>query len=89
MDWFRTKEKMMFQCHVCGFDEAREELVNEIFMIDGKPILVEQIPALVCARCGEAVFSRETTENVRRMVHGNARPNKSVRVDVFAYTPTA
>jgi HTH-type transcriptional regulator/antitoxin MqsA len=78
---------MMFRCHVCGFEEAREEKVSEVFMIGGKPVLVEQIPAFVCARCREAIFSRETTENIRRMVNGNARPNKSVRMDVFAYTP--
>lgn len=37
-------------------------MVNEIFMIEGKFILVENIPAKVCARCGEPTFSRETTE---------------------------
>ena len=40
----------------------------------------------VCANCGEAVFSRETTERVRRMVHGEAKPVKSIQMDVFAYT---
>jgi len=75
----------MFQCHVCGSNEARDELVSEVFQIDGKPVLVERIPARVCARCGEATFSRETTEKIRRMVHGEAKPLKSVRMNVFAY----
>lgn len=75
----------MFQCHVCGSNEARDELVSEVFQIDVKPVLVERIPARVCARCGEATFSRETTEKIRRMVHGEAKPLKSVRMDVFAY----
>jgi YgiT-type zinc finger domain-containing protein len=75
----------MFKCHVCGSAEYREELVNEVFQIDGKPVLVEKIPAQVCARCGEEIFSRETTEKVRLLVHGKAKPIKSVQVDVFAY----
>lgn len=75
----------MFKCHVCGSTEYREELVNEVFQIDGMPVLVEKIPAQVCARCGEEIFSRETTEKVRLLVHGKAKPIKSVQVDVFAY----
>ena len=75
----------MFKCHVCGSTEAREELVSEIFQVDGKPVLVENIPAQVCAHCGEQVFSRETTEKVRLLVHGKAKPIKSVQMDVFAY----
>ncbi len=75
----------MFKCHVCGSTEYREELVNEVFQIDGKPVLVEKIPAQVCARCGEEIFSRETTEKVRLLVHGKAKPIKSVQMDVFAY----
>jgi hypothetical protein len=35
-------------------------------------VLVENIPASVCARCGEATFSRETTERIRRMLYGEA-----------------
>lgn len=79
----------MFRCHVCGKTEARQELVSEMFDIEGKPVCVEAIPATVCTNCGEAVFSRETTERVRRMVHGEARPVKSVQMDVFAYSQSA
>jgi len=75
----------MFECHVCGSTEARMELVSEVFRVDGKPVLVENIPAQVCARCGEEIFSRETTENVRLIVYGKKKPIKSVQMDVFAY----
>jgi YgiT-type zinc finger domain-containing protein len=46
---------------------------------------VEQIPATVCAHCGEPVFSRDTTERVRRMVHSEAQSIKSIQMDAFAY----
>jgi YgiT-type zinc finger domain-containing protein len=71
---------------VCGKTEARQEFVSEVFDIDGKPVRVENIPATVCTNCGEAVFSREATERVRRMVHGEAKPVKSVQMDVFAFS---
>jgi YgiT-type zinc finger domain-containing protein len=75
----------MFRCCVCGSSEAHDELVDEVFQIDGQLVLVEQIPARVCSRCGEATFSRETTEKIRRMVHGEAEPVKAVQMDVFAF----
>ncbi len=75
----------MFRCHVCGSTEAKETLVDEVFHIDHKHLLVEHIPATVCERCGEKIFSRETTERIRRMIHGEAKPVKSVSMDVFAY----
>lgn len=75
----------MFRCQVCGSTEARSEAVSEVFLIDGQPVLVENIPAVVCVRCGDATFSRMTTERIRRMVHGDTLPVRSVRADVFAY----
>ena len=75
----------MFKCHVCGSTESHTELVSEIFQLDGKPVLMENIPAQVCVRCGEEIFSRETTEKVRLIVHGRKKPIKSVQMDVFAY----
>lgn len=74
----------MFRCHVCGSTEAKKEYVNEVFQITDKPVLVEHIPAIVCLRCGEEAFSNETTELIRRMVYGEAKPVKSISMDVFA-----
>lgn len=74
----------MFQCHVCGGSAARHEFVSEVFEVDGRRVLVEHIPADVCTRCGEATFSRETTEKVRQLLHGDKPPEKTVPLDVFS-----
>lgn len=75
----------MFMCSVCHAQESREELVEEIFQIDEKYVLVDRIPATVCVRCGEETFSRETTEKVRLLVHGQAKPVKSIALEVFEF----
>ena len=75
----------MFRCHACGATEARYALVDKVFVIDGKYVLVEGIPASICRRCGEAACTRETTERIRRMVHGEAQPVRAVAMEVFAY----
>jgi HTH-type transcriptional regulator / antitoxin MqsA len=85
MGSFFKAEVAMEQCHVCGSNEFNDETVDEVFHIAGQPVLVENIPARVCQRCGESIFSRETTEQIRRMLHGEARPVRSVRMDVYAY----
>jgi YgiT-type zinc finger domain-containing protein len=74
----------MFNCHVCGHNAARPEFVSEVFTVDDRRVLVEHIPASLCEHCREATFSRETTEQIRRMVHGAGRPVKTVPLDVFA-----
>ena len=75
----------MFRCHVCGNTSAKSDFVNEIFTVEGRRMLVEQIPAQVCDRCGEATFSRETTEKIRRLVHGAGQPVPTVPLEVFAF----
>ncbi len=75
----------MFQCDVCGSHECRHETVAEVFRVNGRRVLVENIPVQVCVQCGEMTFSRATTERVRRMVHGEAQPVGTVELDVFAY----
>jgi YgiT-type zinc finger domain-containing protein len=75
----------MFRCHVCGNTSAKSDFVNEVFTVEGRRVLVEQIPAQVCERCGEATFSRETTERIRQLVHGAGQPVRTVPLEVFAF----
>jgi HTH-type transcriptional regulator / antitoxin MqsA len=75
----------VFRCHVCGATQAKQEFITEVFIIDEKAVLVEGVPATVCARCGEATFSRETTERIRRMLHGEAKPVRAEVLEVYTY----
>ncbi|MGH7961375.1 MAG: YgiT-type zinc finger protein [Candidatus Binatia bacterium] len=75
----------MFQRHICGHAVAKSNFASEMFTVDGRRVLVEGIPGEVCERCGEATFSRETTEKIRRLVHGAGQPVRTVSLDVFAF----
>lgn len=75
----------MLRCHVCGSEDFYSELISEIFNIRGKFYLVENIPATVCSRCGEEVLSRDTTEQVRVMLHEPKQPMRSISLDVLSY----
>jgi YgiT-type zinc finger domain-containing protein len=59
--------------------------VSEVFEIEGRRVLVDNIPVQVCVQCGEMSFSRETAEKVRRMIHGEAMPVGVVELEVFEF----
>ena len=73
----------MFKCHVCGGEAAKQEFVSDVFNVDERRALVEHIPALICERCGEATFSRETAERIRLLIHGHPHPVKTAPLEVF------
>ena len=75
----------MFKCGVCQGGEGIEELVEEVFKIDGRYVLVGGVPSKVCRRCGERSFDRETTEKVRLVVHEQAGTAKSVAMQVYEF----
>lgn len=75
-----------YECNVCGSHSAHDELVSEVFTIEGRRVLVEHIPARICDRCGDATFANDTVERVRLMVHGEANPVRTERLEVFDYS---
>jgi len=75
----------MFVCGVCGGEKSRTDAVAEIFEIDGRRVLVENIPVQVCIQCGEMSFSRETAEKVRRMIHGEAQAVGVVELELYEF----
>ena len=75
----------MFTCHICGSHEAKDELVSEVFLIEGKPALVEHVPAKIYSQCGEVIFDIDTAEHIRTILHNSSEPTKRVSVPVFEY----
>ena len=75
----------MFKCHICNSIKSHTENISEVFQIDGRFQLVENIPTTVCSNCGEAIFSRATTEHIRSMLHGNSQPTATISMNVYAY----
>ena len=54
-------------------------------MSTGRHIMVESVPCTICTHCGDQSFSRETAEKVRLMLHGEARPTRSVSMQVYEF----
>lgn len=74
----------MNPCPICGSEEARHATVSQLFAVDGARILVEDIPAEVCVRCGEPAFSRETAERLRLVVRGDRSLARKIELEAIS-----
>ena len=75
----------MFKCHVCGHDVAKAELVSEVFNLEGRRVLVENIPALVCEHCGGSnFFTRDDGAHPPVGSWRGRAPVKTVPMEVYA-----
>ena len=73
----------MFNCVACASEESKTETVEQVFKVDGRYVLVGDVPSTVCIRCGEPSVTREVTERVRQLVHDQPDTGKSVPLQVY------
>ena len=52
---------------------------------DGKYLLVRNVPAEVCTKCGEKTYSPEVTGELLRFAKKDLQPTKIVEVPVFDF----
>jgi len=57
----------------------------EVFHVGDRYMLVEDIPATVCAKCGEKTSDAAMAEGIRHRLHGHGKLKRSMKLDVFAY----
>jgi YgiT-type zinc finger domain-containing protein len=62
-----------------------EQKVNYMLEMDGKFILIENVPARVCLETGERLFSPETVERLQQMVWKQKEPSRRIEVPVFEF----
>jgi YgiT-type zinc finger domain-containing protein len=65
---------MQNQCNVCGGTTFEERTITNIFETPmGEKVIIDHIPATVCATCGETSFSFDTTQHISELVHAVAQ----------------
>lgn len=53
--------------------------------VDGKLIVIENVPARVCIETGEQLFTPETVERLQSLVTGKTLPKRVMEVPVFEF----
>jgi len=62
-----------------------ETKVNYMLEVDGKFVIVENVPARVCLETGERFFSPETVERIQGIIWEQRKPNRVVEAPVFEF----
>lgn len=72
------------KCVFCG--GILEDMVVRFTYEEGdKYLFVEHVPALVCNKCGEKIYSPEVTDKLLKFAKDEFRPVKTVEVPVFDF----
>ena len=62
-----------------------EQNVTYHIEIDGRLVLIENVPARVNVETGEKYFAPETVERLQQAVWGQCRPVRTVETPVYEY----
>lgn len=62
-----------------------EQKVTYTLEVDGKFVIVENVPARVCLETGERFFAPETVERLQQMLWGQAEPTRTIETPVFEF----
>jgi HTH-type transcriptional regulator / antitoxin MqsA len=74
------------KCHVCG-EQMIEKQINQDFWIKGKLLVIEDVPAGVCPRCGEKVVKAGVGQQVAALIQNSKRSRKTrtMKVPVISF----
>ena len=76
------------KCAFCA-GMLEEKVVTFAYEEEGKYLFVEHVPALVCKKCGDRIYSPEVTDILLKFAKDAFRPVKTVEVPVFDFAERA
>ena len=62
-----------------------EQKVTYILEINGKFIIIENVPTRVCLETGERFFSPEIVEQLQKMIWEDRKPIRVIETPVFEF----
>ena len=69
------------ECEICN-TQMQEKLIKQDFWIQGKLIVIEDVPAGVCPKCGEKVVKADVGRWILRLIENSERIAKAPRISV-------
>jgi YgiT-type zinc finger domain-containing protein len=69
------------ECEICN-TPIQEKLTKQDFWIRGKLIVVEDVPAGVCPKCGEKVVRADVGRWILRLIESSERISKAPKISV-------
>ncbi len=74
------------KCHVCG-ELMVERQIKQDFWVKGDLIVIEDIPAGVCPKCGEKIVKADVGHQIAALLSESGRPQpiRSINVPVIQF----
>lgn len=82
MDRFSNKKAVNMQRPSETMLDAR---VTYTIELEGRIIVIENVPARVCAETGERFFSPETVERIHQIIRGGQKPVRTIQTPVYEF----
>lgn len=70
---------MVEACGSCG-GEYEPRLVSQTYELNGELIVVRDIPAEVCTRCGDVLLRPETARRIEELIHHHGESAETAAV---------
>jgi YgiT-type zinc finger domain-containing protein len=62
-----------------------EKRVTYTIELNGRVIVIENVPARVCIETGEQFFSPQTVERIHDIIGGNKTPSRTITTPVYEF----
>ena len=72
-------------CEVCGIGERRETVIRYSLSVGDKLVIVENVPASVCERCGETTLRPEVVERLQETIWQGRTPVRVLETPVYEF----
>ena len=79
------KEKETMKCVICKVGETRSGRATVTLERDGTTLVIKNVPAEICANCGEEYVDDGTTELLLKIAEESVR--SGIQVSVRDYAP--
>jgi YgiT-type zinc finger domain-containing protein len=66
-----------------------EKRVTYTLEVNGKFLMIENVPARVCEETGESFFSPETVERIQQMIWGQEKPKRVIETPVYEFSTSS
>ena len=72
------------KCVFCGGKVVKTN-VTFTYEEDDKYLIIENVPAEVCTKCGEKMYSPEVTDELLRFARNEFKPARRIEVPVYDF----
>jgi YgiT-type zinc finger domain-containing protein len=75
------------ECHACG-GPMSEQLVKQEFWLKDQLVVIDEVPAGVCEKCGERVVNASVSQQIEKLLRNQPRLEKApvLLVPVIRFT---